>query len=357
MMPCDRRWRIRASGSHQATIVRNAQGVDRRKQAGLWFKDRRGPPELFAVEVEMKMKILIAYDGTERADAAIDDLLRAGLPGRAEALVVVTDVWLTSYSSEFSRAVARRRILSSESSSFAPALREVEEGRALSREALRRLRALFPAWDVRAEVAGGMGSAASALLRRASTWGADLLVVGSGCGTVQDQNFGDPTRQVAAEAPCSVRFARTRAGESGSAVRLLVGVEGSPAANSAFRAVAAREWPAGSECIVIANAPQDHRAAETLRASGLKITTLVTEGELCRTLVEEAARRGADCIFVGTHGREEDAKQTGSRSLITSLVAGSNCTVEVARSSLVVSAGAFVPIARASVQATVGASQ
>jgi nucleotide-binding universal stress UspA family protein len=305
----------------------------------------------------MKMKILIAYDGTERAEAAIDDLLWAGLPGRAEALVVVTDVWLTSSPTELSRAVARRRILSSESSSFAPALREVEEGRALSREALRRLRALFPAWDVRAEVAGGMGSAASTLLHRASTWGADLLVVGSGCGTVQDQNVGDPTRQVAAEAPCSVRVARTRAGESGSAVRLLVGVNGSHGSDSVFRAVAAREWPADSECIVIADAPQHHNAAETLRASGLKITTLLREGELCRTLVEEAARRGADCIFVGTHGSEEDAKSTVTRSLITSLVASSNCTVEVARSPSVVSASAFVPIARSAVQATVGASQ
>jgi nucleotide-binding universal stress UspA family protein len=337
--------------------VRYAQGVDRRKQAGLWFKDSRGPPELFAVEVEMKMKILIAYDGTERADAAIDDLPRAGLPGRAEALVVVTDVWLTSSPAEFSRAVARRRILSSGSSSFAPALREVEEGRALSREALRRLRALFPAWDVKAEVAGGFGSAASTLLRRASTWGADLLVVGSGCGPVQDRNLGDPTRQVAAEASCSVRVARPRAGESGSAARLLVGVDGSPGSDSAFRAIAAREWPPDSECIVIADAPQHHSAAETLRASGLKITTLVIEGEMCRTLVEEAARRGADCIFVGAHRREEDAKPTATRSLITSLVASSNCTVEVARSPMVVSAGAFVPIARAAVQATVGASQ
>jgi nucleotide-binding universal stress UspA family protein len=305
----------------------------------------------------MKMKILIAYDGTERADAAIDDLARAGLPGRAEALVVVTDVWLTSSPAEFSRAVARRRILSSESSSFAPALREVEEGRALSSEALRRLGALFPAWDVRAEVAGGMGSAASALLRRASTWGADLLVVGSGCDPVQEQTPGDPTRQVAAEAPCSVRVVRTRAGESGSAVRLLIGFDGSHGATSVFRAVAAREWPAGSECIVVADAPQHHSATETLRASGLKITTLFREGELCRTLVEEAARRGADCIFVGTHGREEDAEHLGTRSLITSLVASSNCTVEVARSPLVVSAGAFVPIARVAVQVAVGASQ
>ena len=38
--------------------------------------------------VDRKMKILIAYT----ADASLDDLRRAGPPGRAEALVVVTDV-------------------------------------------------------------------------------------------------------------------------------------------------------------------------------------------------------------------------------------------------------------------------
>ena len=91
------------------------------------------------------MKILIAYDGSEGADAALDDLPRAGLPGRAEALVVVTDVWLTPSRAEYSRAVARRRMLSAETSSFAPASREVEEERALGREAMRRIRALFPA--------------------------------------------------------------------------------------------------------------------------------------------------------------------------------------------------------------------
>jgi hypothetical protein len=34
------------------------------------------------------MKILIAYDGSSSADAAICDLRRAGLPSDAEALVI-----------------------------------------------------------------------------------------------------------------------------------------------------------------------------------------------------------------------------------------------------------------------------
>ena len=34
------------------------------------------------------MKILIGYDGSESADAALNDLRRAGLPREAEALIV-----------------------------------------------------------------------------------------------------------------------------------------------------------------------------------------------------------------------------------------------------------------------------
>ena len=300
------------------------------------------------------MKILIAYDGSDWSDAALDDLRRAGLPGRAEALVVVTDVWLTSSPAEFSSAVARRRTLSAETSSFAPALREVEEERALTREAKRRIRALFPAWDVRAEAAAGTGTVASALLRRASSWGADLLVIGSGRRPARDQTVGDAAR-LAAEAPCSVRVARPAAGAPGSALRLLVAEDGPPGSGGAFRAIASREWPPGSECHVIAGAQPNHDAAETLRAAGLRISTVVLEGDLGRSLAEEAGRWGADCIFVGTHGHDGEAGQRIPVGLITSLVASSPCSVEVARSSMRATAGAFVPIAHAPVQAAAGA--
>ena len=123
------------------------------------------------------LRILIAYDGSEAAEAALDDLPRAGLPGEAEALVLVTDVGMVDSPEDFDRAVARRSRLAAETSSFAPALRLLEEERALTREAASRLRAAFPDWDVRAEAASAASSAA-ALLRRATAWGADLLLVG-----------------------------------------------------------------------------------------------------------------------------------------------------------------------------------
>ena len=40
------------------------------------------------------MKLLISHDGTECADAAIDDLRRAGLPDSGEAMILsVAEVW------------------------------------------------------------------------------------------------------------------------------------------------------------------------------------------------------------------------------------------------------------------------
>src|SRR3982751_6558290 len=41
------------------------------------------------------MRLLIAYDGSQSADAALDDLTHAGLPQKGEALVMsVAEVWL-----------------------------------------------------------------------------------------------------------------------------------------------------------------------------------------------------------------------------------------------------------------------
>jgi hypothetical protein len=44
--------------------------------------------------IDEMMKILIAYDGSGGSDELLADLRRAGLPGRAEALVIsISGVW------------------------------------------------------------------------------------------------------------------------------------------------------------------------------------------------------------------------------------------------------------------------
>ena len=298
------------------------------------------------------MRILIAYDGSEGAEAALDDLKRAGLPQEAEALIMVTDVWMVASQCDFTRAVARRRQLSAETSSFAPALRSLEEERALTREATRRLRAAFPSWDVGAEGAHGAGAVAPALLRRAAAWGADLLVVGSRRPSAQNLLDGGATRRVAAEAPCAVRVARPAAATPRRALRILVGGDGPSESGGALRAVASRAWPPGSECRVVSSAPPGAAVVETLKAAGLTVSTALREGDERRALIEEASSWGADCIFVGANAREARDDLNAHDCLITSLVAGSPCSVEVARSPTRAAAGAFLSLAPAPLLAT-----
>ncbi|HZB47052.1 MAG TPA: universal stress protein, partial [Pyrinomonadaceae bacterium] len=90
-----------------------------------------------------RLKILIAYDGSECADAALDDLRKAGLPVRGvEALMV-----------------------------------SVAEAERLAALAAERLRKNFPNWKVAAEAT--CGSPAWEVIMKADGWKPDLIVVGS----------------------------------------------------------------------------------------------------------------------------------------------------------------------------------
>ena len=127
------------------------------------------------------MKILIAYDGSDCSEAALDDLRSAGLPRDAEALVVsVTELWLpppppSVYQMVEEAAAAHTPAeLQREYLKYSPAL---EEALALANGARERLRKNFPGWEVSAEAF--YGSPAHEVIRRADEWGPHLVVVGS----------------------------------------------------------------------------------------------------------------------------------------------------------------------------------
>src|SRR5690554_7118061 len=96
------------------------------------------------------MKLLIAYDGSECGDLAIDDLLRAGLPAEnVEAMVMtVADVWPGRPDAEYPRlypeAAKRAQVRITEA---------LQEARAIAAEGGHRVSQHFPGWTVRAEVA------------------------------------------------------------------------------------------------------------------------------------------------------------------------------------------------------------
>ena len=182
-----------------------------------------------------RMKILVAYDGSECADAALDDLRMAGLPSDAKIKVLsVVENWLPPPSGlEIIEHIDRD-----------------QEYLALARRGGTRLVSMEPGWDVKSE--SGAGSPATVIIEKADEWGADLIVVGSHGHTALGRFFfGSVSQKVLSEARRSVRVARGRIEEPDTPVRLIVGFDGSKGAEAAVEAVAARKWPAGSEARIV----------------------------------------------------------------------------------------------------------
>ena len=314
------------------------------------------------------MKLLIAYDGSDCAKAALLDLRRAGLPADSEAMVLtvadlvvpvpmpageVTDLWAAE---SVSLTVRRARDL---------AVEAIHDARRLAAAGADRIASQFPGWKVQSRA--DATAPYWAVAERAQEWGADLVVVGShGRSGLGRLILGSVSQKVLAYAPCSVRIARGRDGATGplplsdDPVRILLAVDGSPDAAAAADAVCCRAWPARSEVRVVTAAdlkllsamvtfgvPAEwaghgdpmaayrfrvDAVAAALRQAGLVADGVVREGDPKRVLVEEAERWAADCVFLGAKGHSRlERLLVGSVS--TAVAARAHCSVEVVRTS------------------------
>ena len=314
------------------------------------------------------MKILIAYDGSEGADTGIDGLPRAGLPPQdVEALVVsVAEVWLPpppgdeaiedTFPLQVPAGVKRAR---------ERAARIVEQAQALAERGGQRVRQMFPGWAVSHEAVSG--SPAFELLNRAEQWQPQLIVAGSHGHTALGRFvLGSVSQKVLTEARTSVRVARRATGAGASAQRVVVGCDGSPGAQAAARAVAARGWTPGSEVrVVVAQdllkafpvsllAPPveefveevngaEHTQAEEFAAEALKelraglddkgvtVSSVVDTGDPRQVLVRHAEEFGADCIFTGATGYSSRVERFLLGSVSAAVAARAHCSVEVVR--------------------------
>lgn len=313
------------------------------------------------------MKLLVGYDGSACADAALDDLKRAGLPRLSEAVVMsVTEVWLplpppppSSY--EILGATEEAEAPAALKKDYADEKREVEEAQKMAEQARLRLLNNFPDWQVSAE--GTSGSPAWELIMRADKWKPDLIVVGShGRSALGRLVLGSVSQKVVTESRTSVRVARGRVEVDDSPVRLIIGVDGSESSDEAVRAVAGRRWPARSEArIVIVEDPLTptligrvippvarwvqesnaeerqwvqevvERATESLSETNLRVSSIVKEGDPKKLLVEAAEEWNADCIFVGSTGSGNRFERFLLGSVSAAVVARAHCSVEVVR--------------------------
>lgn len=313
-----------------------------------------------------RMKVMIAYDGSSYADAALVDLLRAGLPREAEALIVsVGDGLVNTYSSiaeVTGVALTSRRVTTAIALAREQATRLLEEARGFAAQARGRVLSYFPGWEVRSAVVEG--SAARALLRKAEQWRPDLVVAGSQGRSALGRFFlGSVSKALAANARCSVRVGRRGAEkDEGVPSRLIVGVDGTHGARRTVRAVGLRAWPAGTEVrlVVVDDGSGATRVADIqpeldelfkggneslpvnahLMAEGARVVLLerglgtsvgIREGDPRRVLVEEARGWGADSIFVGAHGLDSLGESSGLGGVAAALVTDATCSVEVVR--------------------------
>lgn len=314
-----------------------------------------------------KMKILIAYDGSDCAEAALDDLQLAGLPKTAEVLVMsVTEMWLPApppSSFEITDLALAAYVPASMTGLYTEDSAAVQAAQALTDRAAARLRTNFPGWQITTQIA--IGSPKRELLRQADAWKPDLIVVGShGHSMLGRILLGSVSQGVLNEAHGSVRIARGRVEEANTPVRIVIGVDGSDASAEAVREVASRQWPAMSEVRVIAvtdpltptflgtlipplgriveesneedrvwlnNLLQQSR--DEFEHSELKVSTEIAEGDPRRVLGQMAEEWGADCIFVGSIGFNNRFERFVLGSVSASVAARAHCSVEVVRRS------------------------
>ncbi len=287
------------------------------------------------------MKLLIAYDGSSFSDAALDDLLRAGLPSVAKAHVLsVSEVFVPDVSHiGIALPMPSNEFISHEKS----------EAQKLAQTAAGQISQHFPGWIVRAK--GFASSTMMEILTEADQWSPDLIVVGSHGRTALTRFFlGSVTMSVLHNARCPVRVVRGEVKRDQAPVKNIIGVDGSPDSTAVIESVAKRAWPPSTEFRVVAcygpfrrqtdpglfgpeklfaeNAQTE--AVAMLSAAGLNASGKALMDDPRHALMEEADEWKADCIFVGARGLNTfERLLLGS---VSSKVAGNaSCTVEVVR--------------------------
>lgn len=307
------------------------------------------------------MKLLIGYDGSACADACLSDLRRAGLPRKANAVVLtVSEFWLAHgvANANTHNSIQMAPQVQGLTSSSA---RTMTDARALAFEGKKQLQTHFPAWEIEAE--DSSGSPAREILKKAKAWGPDLIVVGcQGRSALGRFLLGSVSQKVVNEARCSVRVARGTAWKNGSPVRILVGFDGSVGAIGAIDAISMRMWPPASEVrlITIIDSPTGSfgsplsetfrkdlsssparipiwiqeslkTAIEKLRGADLIVSSKCEEGDPKQLIVANAEEWGAECIFVGASFAERQFEQLLLGSVATAVVSRAHCSVEVVR--------------------------
>jgi nucleotide-binding universal stress UspA family protein len=303
-------------------------------------------------------RVLVAYDGSQAADAAIHDLIHAALPDELEVEVIsVADVYLPSTPPTTEPVFPEIPPLLSQKA-HEKALQEVEAHRALAARACARIQSLFPKW--RCAPIATADSPGWAIVRKAGEWKADLVLLGSQSHSRLERFFlGSVSHKVVAEAPCSVRIGRQR--PATDEPHIIVAVDGSLDSKVTLHQVASRPWPKGThfrlvtvvdprletaiawpgflpEQFVEASdqngrewiARMTEAAARILHDAGLNVSNYIYDGHPKEVLVRVSDEWQADAIFLGARGLHHgDRLSLGT--VASSVATRAHCSVEIVR--------------------------
>jgi nucleotide-binding universal stress UspA family protein len=302
------------------------------------------------------MKVLVAYDGSACADAAVVNMRRAGIPENAEILVVtVVEAGTHPHSDpDFPYPAVR-----------CASRTDLYEGHALADIAYKWIQTNFPQGQASRQVL--VGSPATVILEKARSWHPDLLIVGShGRSFAGRVLIGSVSQKLTREAPCSVRVVRANMTPLHGPLRIVIGNDGSAEAEVVLEKVAQRSWPENTEVRIVsvvetivpvvsaleANAyasgpallltgeSDEYRRSRLVenakeamgkfQSTGLIVTTAIVEGDPKRVLVGETDRWKADAIFLGARGLGR-LEQILLGSVSNSILKHAHCAVEIVR--------------------------
>jgi len=289
------------------------------------------------------MKILIGYDGSDEASAAISDLVRAGLPREGEAAVMaVADVFPFLLEGEAPRFAGTKMLAARREAALA-----VAQAQDLARDGAEQVLRSLPHWRVNSEAAAG--SPYWEFVDRSDAGRVDLILVGSRGRAGVAALLGSVSLNVLHHASCTVRIGRRskRTGADAPA-RIVAAFDGSSEAAAAVRAAAARSWPAGSELRIVTaihgrtfellagsepGADEFQALGAQLRddlRSRMEVSLVQRDDEPKQMILREADRWEADCIFLGARGLSR-FQRAFLGSVSGAVAARASCSVEIVK--------------------------
>ncbi len=296
------------------------------------------------------MKLLIGYDGSDDAKAAIRRSPLAGFGDDVEAKVVcVCDAALEQLDTPDP----------GEPAWDLAAAQAIAEHRAA--EGATLVATTRPGWRVESQA--HVGHPGRQIASAAESWPADLVLVGShGRGFVGRLLIGSVSHFLVTHCRRSVRISRGREDrDPAQPPRIMLAVDESRDSRAALREVAQRVWPRGTKvwAVSVARLPTapvvaeelprmyadvaevcqrvravarrvSNAAAGALAEAGIGATALALEGDPKREILEAAKKHRVDCIFVGARGHSM-AERVLLGSVSTAIAINARCSVEVVR--------------------------